>query len=179
MTQFQPVVLASRRLLLHELSPAQAHALLAGEQPVAGYRWAAGYPLTATRVAAAMLIDAAAVDSWRPGFGVYQIVEDQAVLGDIGFHGAPNADPGGDVVEVGYGLVPAARGRGLATEALAALTRWALNQPGVSAVSAETTRANLASQRVLVRAGFHRLHEDAGARYYQTGTTGPDPAGAN
>ena len=57
-------------------------------------------------------------------------------------------------VELGYGLGPAHRGQGYMTEAVAAMTLWALSQPGVRAVTAETGRGNTASQRVLTRCGF-------------------------
>src|SRR5215213_1507718 len=102
-----------------------------------------------------------------PGaYGVYQLVRssDAMVVGDIGFHGPPN--PGGSVT-VGYGLAPGARGRGYATEALRAVVAWALAQPEVVAVEADTTHANLPSQRVMERAGMRLYDKSDQLRFYR------------
>jgi RimJ/RimL family protein N-acetyltransferase len=52
-----------------------------------------------------------------------------------------------------YALLPSARGRGLATAAVAALSGWLLEH-GEEAVGASTMVGNVASERVLARAGF-------------------------
>ena len=57
-------------------------------------------------------------------------------------------------VEIGYGIEENHTGFGYATEAVSALAGWALNQPGVSCVTAETEASNIASQRVLEKSGF-------------------------
>lgn len=56
--------------------------------------------------------------------------------------------------EIGYGIADEYRCCGYATEAVSALTDWALKQPGVISVVAETEESNIASQRVLEKAGF-------------------------
>ncbi len=56
--------------------------------------------------------------------------------------------------EIGYGIAEDHQGCGYATEAVSALVDWALNQPGVSCVTAETEASNIASQRVLEKSGF-------------------------
>ena len=56
--------------------------------------------------------------------------------------------------EIGYGIAEDHQGCGYATEAVSALAGWALNQPGVSCVTAETEASNIASQRVLEKSGF-------------------------
>ena len=56
--------------------------------------------------------------------------------------------------EIGYGIAEEHQGRGYATEAVSALANWALQQPGVSCVTAETEETNIASQKVLQKAGF-------------------------
>ena len=58
------------------------------------------------------------------------------------------------VTEIGYGISEDHQGRGYATEAVSALADWALNQKGVSRITAETEASNAASQRVLIKAGF-------------------------
>ncbi|MDP9067425.1 MAG: GNAT family N-acetyltransferase [Actinomycetota bacterium] len=57
--------------------------------------------------------------------------------------------------EVGYWLLPAARGRGVATTACRALAQYAFGL-GLERIEAVTSVANEASQRVLERVGFTR-----------------------
>ncbi len=71
-------------------------------------------------------------------------------VGDLCFKGL---SPEG-MVEIGYGMTPAFEGRGLMTEAVKAMVLWASRQPGVREIQAETDPGNLASQRVLEKAGF-------------------------
>lgn len=73
------------------------------------------------------------------------------VAGDGGFHGPPD-DVG--IVEIGYSVVPAWEGQGLATEMAQALVARALADPGVTAIRAETLAGNAPSQAILRRLGF-------------------------
>ena len=71
-------------------------------------------------------------------------------VGDLCFKGLPeNGQP-----EIGYGLLPEYEHQGYATEAVRAACRWAFEQPGVTAVEAETAPDHAASQAVLHRVGF-------------------------
>jgi RimJ/RimL family protein N-acetyltransferase len=70
-------------------------------------------------------------------------------------------------VTVGYGLAAGARGNGYATEALRALVAWALAQPGVVRVEADTTHANFPSQRVMERAGMRLVDRNEQLRFYR------------
>lgn len=83
----------------------------------------------------------------------WQIVgkQQRCIVGEQDFHGPPDAH---GVVEFGYMMRPERRNRGFATEAARALVAWALAQPGVTAIVAETDWDNLASQRVLQKLGF-------------------------
>ncbi len=58
--------------------------------------------------------------------------------------------------EVGYWLAPQARGRGVATRAVALLARWALREIGIARVAITTDVDNVASQAVAERCGFIR-----------------------
>jgi RimJ/RimL family protein N-acetyltransferase len=58
------------------------------------------------------------------------------------------------VVEIGYSVVPEARGRGFATEMVQALADRALSVDGVHTVIAHTLASNTPSQGVLKRSGF-------------------------
>ena len=77
----------------------------------------------------------AAAEQSGERFGVWVIIERESttVVGDIGFMGPPGEDGG---VEIGYCVIPDRRGRGYASEAVAALVAWALAQPGVGSVAA-------------------------------------------
>ena len=72
------------------------------------------------------------------------------IVGDLSFKGL--ATDG--MVELGYGLREGYCGHGYMTEAVKAMTKWALGQEGVTRVEAETTSENKASQKVLTNAGF-------------------------
>ncbi len=104
--------------------------------------------------------DEGAATLWRDGdaWGPRSIVslKQGLVIGSIGFFGPP--EPAADEVpevEVGYGLVEAARGYGLATEALEALLQRA-DASGVR-VRASIAPDNKASLRVAAKSGFTEI----------------------
>lgn len=72
----------------------------------------------------------------------------------MGFKGVPDSDGS---IEIGYGINPAYHGHGYATEMVHAMVSWALGQPAVSRVTAETREDNQASIRVLEKVGFRRI----------------------
>lgn len=127
--------------------------------------WAAGYPLDGDSRACASYVshlppEAGAATTDR--FGYYQIVEDGAVIGGIGFH-APPLD---GVVEIGYGVVPSARGRGVAKEALRLIIGIA-EEAGVRTVIGRTSEDNVASQRVMEAAGMVRVGRDTDFLHFE------------
>ena len=88
-------------------------------------------------------------DPWSFGFA---LVDDSGeVAGSAGFKGPP--DPDG-VAEIAYGIVPRARGTGLATEAAAALVAFAREDGRVATLRAPTLPTPSASTRVLEKCGF-------------------------
>ena len=58
---------------------------------------------------------------------------------------------------VGYWLLPSARGRGLATRAVRLITRWAIQDLGVTRLRLLVEPGNGPSQRVAEQAGFRRV----------------------
>ena len=76
---------------------------------------------------------------------------ENAIVGGGGFKGKPSDD---GPAEIGYETRPAYRRRGYASEAVAALTQWALSRPGVRRVFAETKSDNIGSIGVLKATGF-------------------------
>ena len=99
--------------------------------------------------------DLGAAELWREGdpWGPRSIVRGGVVVGSIGFFGPPvPADDGVPEAEVGYGLVPEARGGGLASEALLALL-GPVDRAGAR-LRASIAPDNRASLRVAAKAGF-------------------------
>lgn len=91
-------------------------------------------------------------DPWRHGFFVVHR-ESRSVIGSAGFKGPPGST---GVVEIAYGIVPRFEGQGYATEAAAALVRFAFASGHVRLVRAHTLPVANPSTRVLVKCGFHR-----------------------
>ena len=67
--------------------------------------------------------------------------------------------PSDGVIEIGYGIAPTKQNRGIAGRAIGEIVAWARTSPKVQAITAETSIANPASQRVLERNGFARVGE--------------------
>jgi RimJ/RimL family protein N-acetyltransferase len=128
-----------------------------GLDPADGTSWHPDYPLPDTVDALQMLLTshrAMGTLAGLPRWWVHEIWVAGQVVGDVGFHGPPPAS-GPVVVEIGYAVVPALRGRGIASRACALLLERAW-QDGASQVLAETDADNVASQAVLRHNGFRR-----------------------
>lgn len=94
--------------------------------------------------------------------------DDDTPLGDIGLQiSAENREE----ADIGYTVVPAAQGKGIASEALRAVCDYAFNQTGVKAINAYVLADNGGSVRVLEKVGFVRTqvlekaYEIDGVRY--------------
>ena len=117
------------------------------EGPRPEYGWASDFPTDG---------DVAVTSYWReraseevaPWSSPWLIVEDDVVVGMLGFKGAPKDGE----IDVGYGVAPSARGRGVATAALALLLD-VVKDRGLS-VRADTAAWNTPSQGVLRRLNF-------------------------
>lgn len=133
--------------------------LLSGAGRPGELRWHEEYPLAETLDALAMLDSAHRAAGWTgtstPSWWLHQIVLDDLVVGDVGFHGPPAATEPAEV-EIGYAVVEALRGRGIATRAchLVLEVAW---RDGAALVRAEADESNPASVRVLRAAGFTAL----------------------
>jgi RimJ/RimL family protein N-acetyltransferase len=107
--------------------------------------------------------DALAADpeSARWGTRLFLAGEPARLVGWGGFKGAPRDG----VVELGYAVAPAWRGRGVASAAVRAMLDEAFEDPEVMAVIAHTLAEPGPSPRVLEKAGFRNdglLSEDDG-----------------
>ncbi len=99
------------------------------------------------------LARASAADAWVHGFVLLHQAE-QVIVGTVAFKGAPDAE---GVVEMGYGVVSAFEGRGLATEAARAGLEFAMADESVRCVRAHTLPTRNASTRVLEKCGFQYI----------------------
>lgn len=87
------------------------------------------------------------------GVGSWLVVAAGEIVGLCGYKHCPT--PAG-AVEIGYGVVRARRGQGVATQAVAVLLDRAAQDRAIRQLTAETAAENVASQRVLERNGFAR-----------------------
>jgi RimJ/RimL family protein N-acetyltransferase len=71
---------------------------------------------------------------------------------------------------VGYWLKPAARGKGVTTEAVRAVLRWAQEQ-GITHLFLTTHPSNVASQRVAEKTGFRLVSTTTAHPRFKDGTT--------
>src|SRR5260221_13504448 len=95
-------------------------------------------------------------DSWRGRCaretgGGWAIAASSGVLGQISLRWLHLAD---GIAEVSYWVVPAARGRRVATRALCALSAWAFDHLGLHRVELAHSTMNPASCRVAANAGY-------------------------
>jgi [ribosomal protein S5]-alanine N-acetyltransferase len=86
-------------------------------------------------------------------------------VADTKFKGAPDEDD--HSVEIGYGTYPAFQRRGYMTEIVGGMVGWALAQPGVQRVVAETALDNTASQNVLINNHFIPFKQDECVRWWE------------
>lgn len=106
-------------------------------------------------------------DAWAAGMAAcFAVVDavDGTLLGSIDLR----LPPGGVTGVIGYWVVAAARGRGVATRALDLLAAWAHGPVGLEATVLEVFEGNDASIRVAEKAGYRRVGSVAA-------TTGDEP----
>jgi len=151
------------RLSLHAVDELEAQRIR-DRAPQPGDAWAADYPFEGDLAAIGSLLRATEQNGEQRPFGYYQIrrQSDGLAVGGVGFKGRPD----GDVVEIGYGLAPSARGHGYAAEALGSLVQIAADL-SVRTIRADTELDNVTSRRTLERAGFHQVDVDSELYSYE------------
>jgi RimJ/RimL family protein N-acetyltransferase len=144
----------TERMVLRRFRAGDAAALSAyrSDPEVARYQsWKAPYPLVAARKFIADML-ASHPDIEGEWFQFAAILRGSGdLIGDVALH-VLEGDPGS--VEIGYSLAPVHRGRGYASEAVAAIVNYALDQRGKDEVMAWTDTRNEASIALLKRLGF-------------------------
>ena len=137
-------VLHTERVTLRPLTAALAGSLL--NQPLRHGQHADGFPSPDDEQ-----LLRGVVASGPDARGSFLLERGSTPIGTAGAAGG--LTPDGDQ-ELGYGLVPAARGQGLATEAVGALCSYLERGEGVRRLIAEVLPGNESSLRLLRRLGF-------------------------
>lgn len=147
-----PVELTAGRLHLRPWQPSDADAVLAACRDAETQRWTT-VPSPYTAEHARAFVGEVSARGWAEGTDLGFAVCDRttgAVLGAV----AVRRRPAHDCWDVGFWAAPAARGRGVMTDALGALCRWAFAQLGAERVEWYAEVGNWASRRVAEKAGF-------------------------
>jgi RimJ/RimL family protein N-acetyltransferase len=147
------VDLSTERLILRPVTAEHVAAVMAGRRLP---DWADDFPDEGDRVIAGLLTRRGVPSGRGQDFGQRLIIERATglVVGGVGFFGPPDDD---GRTEFGYGVVPSRRGRGYATEAVRELLRFGIGDPEAVELFAGVELANVASVRVLEKAGLHRI----------------------
>ncbi|MBA2948701.1 GNAT family N-acetyltransferase [Streptomyces himalayensis] len=147
----QPVLPATGNLLLRPWEPADAPAFLSAYQDDETRRWHTRRPATETQVRE--WFDEYRQDWQREKGGHWAITtrDGGEVLGRIALGGLDFDD---GIAGVGYWVLPAARGAGVASRALSALTAWALDEIGFHRLQLDHSTRNHASCRVATKSGY-------------------------
>ncbi|GLZ78653.1 hypothetical protein Afil01_34600 [Actinorhabdospora filicis] len=156
-------VIRTERLTLRPFTVVCAQAMVDGNPGDAD--WAPGWPAPDDVDVAKMYLGNPAADDLGRSFGPYEIVwtETGTVIGGIGLFGPPDES---GTTEVGYGVAASFQGRGIATEAVLGVVTGLAGVAGLTTVIASTDHDNIASQKVLTKAGFGYTHQDEQKLYY-------------
>jgi RimJ/RimL family protein N-acetyltransferase len=146
--------LATAAWLLRPLVAADIDAVLEACQDVEVVRWTT-IPQPYLREHAIGFV-ADTIEAWELGRDpTFAIVDRETgrMVGCVGLRGEAH---GAHAMEIGYWMAPEGRGRGLMTEAVRLVSRWALDDLGVERIGLLAYVGNAASARVAERAGFQR-----------------------
>ncbi|BCQ68534.1 MULTISPECIES: GNAT family N-acetyltransferase [Pseudomonas] len=148
-------VIRTPRLILRELCPADVPALFAIHSDADAMQWFGTDPITDYPQAEQLL---ALFASWRslPNPGTRWAIERHNQPGLLGTCGLFKWNRQWRSCAVGFELGRAAQGQGLMTEALEAVVGWGFEHMALNRIEAQVHPRNLASLRLLERAGFVR-----------------------
>jgi len=155
------MILRSSTVALEPITPALARRIVArDERP--GDRWHAEYPFRDEIDPLKLLAASTAPD---PDFTMYLVrrTSDGIAVGGLGFFGPPDAE---GRVEFGYGVVPSARGAGLASSAVLLALEHARVR-GATIAAADTEADNIASRRVLIKGGLAEVRRSGSLVLYE------------
>lgn len=150
----EPVVLTTKRLQLRPFESADAPAVYAACQDAEIQRWIGAIPSPYRIEDALRFVTQIAPDGWRAGTHMTFAVTDRKnreLLANVGLHVPGPHNPG--MAEIGFWCVASARGRGVTTEAAAAVAAWAFERK-VGRLEWYAEVGNVASRRVAEKLGF-------------------------
>lgn len=93
----------------------------------------------------------------NPGLGMW-VTQERSSGERVGFHLLTNIQ-GESIIQVGFGLVRSAWGKGFGTEMASAVLRYGFVDMALPRIAAIANLENLASQHVLLKIGLHRNGE--------------------
>ena len=147
----QPVLPAGQGLLLRPWEPADAPLFLAAYQDTEIRRWHTRRPSTEADVHDWFAAYRRDWEAERGGHWAIAREQDGQVLGRIALRGFDFDD---GIAGAAYWVIPAARGAGVATSALTALTLWAMEEVGFYRLHLDHSTRNQASCRVAEKSGY-------------------------
>jgi RimJ/RimL family protein N-acetyltransferase len=147
----RPVELRTARLLLRPWQPGDAPAVLAACQDPQVQRWTR-VPVPYTEDDARSFVEQLSPQAWASGTAAHFAVLDAADATVLASVSLVHVQEGS--AEVGYWAAPGARGRGVVTEAVRRLCRWAFEELGLQRVEWLAYVGNDASRRVAEKVGF-------------------------
>jgi RimJ/RimL family protein N-acetyltransferase len=147
----EPVEIVAGRLQLRPFLARDVDAVYAACRDPEIQRWTT-VPSPYGRHHAEQFVTSNSYEGWQAGTGDAYAVTD-ATTGDLlaSLKVALGAD---GVAEVGFWVVPDARGQGVATDATRAIARWCFGALGVARLEWYAEVGNAASRRVAEKAGF-------------------------
>ncbi|MFL6139062.1 MAG: GNAT family N-acetyltransferase [Frankiaceae bacterium] len=148
----RPPTLRTGRLVLRPLAGDDVDAVAASCQDPTLLRWLPELPSPYTRADAEQFVHARHAAPWEGRLDlVMSDAESGRFAGMIGLRGVGGRPRR---AEVGYWVAARERAQGYATEALLALTEWALGELGLHRIELRADVGNVASRRVAERAGY-------------------------
>jgi [ribosomal protein S5]-alanine N-acetyltransferase len=136
-------------VLLRASEPRDAAAIEAGIHDPDVIRWIGPTQGSATDVIALNR------QRWASGSSTLSICERDGTC--VGLVWVKVREPDQTTGWIGYWLLPAARGRGLATRAVRLVSGWALREMGVTVLRLTTEPENLRSRGVAEKSGFRQI----------------------
>jgi RimJ/RimL family protein N-acetyltransferase len=151
------IILETDRLLLRKYVEEDAAAFLELNSDPEVLRFVPDAALLDIEQARQILVDHPMADYQKHGFGRGACIL-KSTGQQIGFAGLKYLEELGEV-DVAYRLLPAYWGRGLATEAALASVRYGFDQLGLNRIIGMAMPENIASIRVLAKAGLRYTEE--------------------
>ena len=145
------IVFTTERLIACRWVGAEVEDLLAVYGDADAMRWV-GDGIAITREQCEKWLEVTRANYEKHGYGMFALAEKESGK-VVGFCGLVHPD-GQEEPEVKYAFLRSHWGRGLATEAVLGLINYGCTKHGLSRIIATTAPANVASHRVLLKAGL-------------------------